>query len=162
MLKKQHTGLLIKIPFVAVMLAISACAHQSKIEPSTGHIDAKAVAQQPQKAVVAPIPKPVRSSPVLPPPKATRKALTYSVVVNEVPVKEILFALARESKLNVDIHPAIQGRATLNAVEQTLPAILERLARQVDLTYKMENNVLYISPDQPVLRIYKIDYVNMS
>jgi len=36
------------------------------------------------------------------------------------------------------------------------------LARQVDLTYKMENNVLYITPDQPVLRIYKVDYVNMN
>ncbi|MES2499983.1 MAG: secretin N-terminal domain-containing protein, partial [Pseudomonadota bacterium] len=81
---------------------------------------------------------------------------------NEVPVKEILFALARESKLNIDIHPSIQGRATLNAVDQTLPAILERLAKQVDLTYKMDGNVLYIAPDQPVLRIYKIDYVSIN
>ena len=84
------------------------------------------------------------------------------MVVNEVPVKEILFALARESKLNIDIHPSIQGRATLNAVDQTLPAILERLARQVDLTYKMEGNTLFIAPDLPVLRTYKIDYVNMN
>jgi MSHA biogenesis protein MshL len=82
--------------------------------------------------------------------------------VNEVPVKEILFALARESKMNIDIHPSIKGRATLNAVDQTLPAILERLSRQVDLTYKMEGNVLYIAPDAPVLRIYKVDYVNMN
>jgi general secretion pathway protein D len=51
---------------------------------------------------------------------------------------------------------------TLNAVDQTLPAILERLARQVDLTYKIDGNVLYIAPDQPVLRSYKIDYVNMN
>jgi general secretion pathway protein D len=47
-------------------------------------------------------------------------------------------------------------------VDQTLPAILERLAKQVDLTYKIQNNVLTITPDQPVLRTYKIDYVNMS
>ncbi len=79
-----------------------------------------------------------------------------------MPVKEILFALARESKLNVDIHPSIQGKVTLNAVDQTLPAILERLAKQVDLTYKVENNVLYVAPDMPVLRTYKVDYVNMS
>jgi len=79
-----------------------------------------------------------------------------------VPVKEIVFALARESSLNIDIHPAMQGRVTLNAVDQTLPAILERLAKQVDLTYRIENNVLSIMPDYPVLRTYKIDYVNMS
>lgn len=156
-----------KFSVVLVALAFTACAHQSKVKPSSGHIDGQAnipAASQntAQNTNVAPIPKLVRSAPQLPPPKATTKAQTYSVVVNEVPVKEILFALARESKINVDIHPAIQGRATLNAVDQTLPAILERLAKQVDLTYKMDGNVLYIAPDSPVLRIYKVDYVNMN
>jgi MSHA biogenesis protein MshL len=145
-------------------LMLASCAHQSKVKPSTGHIDSKSTAPQANQTAAssAPIPKLVRSVPQLPPPKATTKAQTYSVVVNEVPVKEILFALARESKINVDIHPAIQGRATLNAVDQTLPAILERLAKQVDLTYKMDGNVLYIAPDSPVLRNYKVDYVNMN
>ena len=145
-------------------LMLAGCAHQSTIQASNGHIDGKTTAAQAnnQNSATAPIPKLVKSNPLLPPPKATTKAQTYSVVVNEVPVKEILFALARESKLNIDIHPSIQGRATLNAVDQTLPAILERLARQVDLTYKMEGNTLFIAPDSPVLRIYKVDYVNMN
>jgi MSHA biogenesis protein MshL len=154
-----------KFGLVAVMaLMLTACAHQSKVKPSAGHIDGKTANPQvnQNEAPSAPIPKLVRSAPQLPPPKASTKAQTYSVVVNEVPVKEILFALARESKINVDIHPAIQGRATLNAVDQTLPAILERLAKQVDLTYKMDGDVLYIAPDSPVLRIYKVDYVNMN
>ncbi|MGV3582670.1 MAG: pilus (MSHA type) biogenesis protein MshL [Methylophilus sp.] len=149
---------------------LSACSHQSTIKPSTGHIDEKSVdksaadtiAAQTPEASPTVIPKPVRPQTKLPPPKAGGKVQTYSVVVNEVPVKEILFALARESKLNVDIDPAIQGRVTLNAVDQTLPAILERLARQVDLTYRMEGDVLIITPDQPVLRTYKVDYVNMN
>lgn len=146
-----------------VSLVMVACSHQSTVKPSEGHIDAKEVDPKiKQNTVAAPIPKPVKTSPVLPPPKPIKKAQTYSVVVNEVPVKEILFALARESKINVDIDPAIQGRATLNAVDQTLPAILERLSRQVDLTYRMEGNVLVVSPDQPILRTYKIDYVNMN
>ncbi len=155
---------LAKFSAIAVIsLMLTACAHQSKVKPSTGHIDGKAATQNTNQATaVAPIPRLVRSAPQLPPPKATTKAQTYSVVVNEVPVKEILFALARESKLNIDIHPSIQGRATLNAVDQTLPAILERLAKQVDLTYKMDGNVLYIAPDSPVLRSYKVDYVNMN
>ncbi len=156
-----------KFGIVLLALAFTACTHQTELKPSSGHIDGKAntpeISQNnAQNTNVAPIPKLVRSAPQLPPPTATTKAQTYSVVVNEVPVKEILFALARESKLNIDIHPSIQGRATLNAVDQTLPAILERLAKQVDLTYKMEGNVLYITPDQPVLRIYKVDYVNMT
>ena len=145
-------------------LMLAGCAHQSTIQASNGHIDGKTTAAQAnnQNSATAPIPKLARTSPQLPVPKATKKAQTYSVVVNEVPVKEILFALARESKLNIDIHPSIQGRATLNAVDQTLPAILERLARQVDLTYKMEGNTLFIAPDSPVLKTYQINYVNMQ
>jgi MSHA biogenesis protein MshL len=154
---------LFKYAFCLLVSMLTACTHQTKITPSTGHIEAKPAAATTESAVAqAPIPKPVRSQTQLPPPKAVPRSQTYSVVVNEVPVKEILFALARESKLNIDIHPAIQGRATLNAVDQTLPSILERLARQVDLTYRMEGNVLYITPDQPILRTYKVDYVNMN
>lgn len=146
---------------ILLLLAVNlaSCAHQSTVTPSTGHIDG----QSSQSATAAAaIPKPVTSTAYVPPPKPKAKEQTYSVVVNDVPVKEILFALARESKLNVDIHPGIQGRVTLNAVDQTLPAILERLAKQVDLTYRFEGNVLTIAPDEPVLRSYKVDYVNMS
>lgn len=157
MINNQWAGLLM----VMVVSALAACAHDSTVSPSKGHINAKPDAQA-SSDLAANIPKPVISKAYLPPPRAKAKEQTYSVVVNEVPVKEILFALARESKLNVDINPAIQGRVTLNAVDQTLPAILERLSKQVDLTYKIEGNVLSISPDRPVLRTYKVDYVNMS
>lgn len=166
MLKNNTKFGLVRVTVVCLsLLFVSACAHKSKVQPSKGHIDSKVnqnLTTQTANQNVAPIPKPVKSAPQLPVPKPTNKAQTYSVVVNEVPVKEILFALARESKINVDIHPSIQGRATLNAVDQTLPAILERLAKQVDLTYKMDGNTLYIAPDSPVLRTYKVDYVNMN
>ena len=143
-----------------VMLGLVSCAHESTITPSQGHIDGQTTSST--AAVPPDIPKPVKSSAFVPPPKPKAKEQTFSVVVNEVPVKEILFALARESKMNIDINPALSGNVTLNAVDQTLPAILERLSKQVDLTYKLENNVLSIAPDSPVLRTYKVDYVNVS
>lgn len=150
---------------MALILGMSSCAHESKVQPSTGHIDGQSspAEQKPaDKALSSSIPKPVTNSTYLPPPKPRVKEPVYSIVVYDTPVKEVLFAIARDSKLNVDIHPAIQGRVTLNAVDQTLPAILERLSKQVDLTYSIQNNVLTITPDQPVLRTYKVDYVNMS
>jgi general secretion pathway protein D len=157
-----------------LVLGMSACAHQSEIKPSNGHIDGQNTStQQPTaqatsgnstdgKSVTANIPKPVTKNTYLPPPKPKAKEQLYSIVVYDTPVKEVLFAIARDSKLNIDIHPSIQGRVTLNAVDQTLPAILERLSKQVDLTYKIQENVLIITPDQPVLRTYRVDYVNMS
>ena len=151
---------------VMLVLAMSACAHESTVQPSKGHIDGQVTAQSGAndsgKASTANIPKPVVNNAYLPPPKPATKEQTYSIVVYDTPVKEVLFAIARDSKLNVDIHPSIRGNVTLNAVDQTLPAILERLSKQVDLTYKIQGNVLSITPDQPVLRTYGIDYVNMS
>ena len=148
---------------MSVVLVVSACAHKSKVQPSKGHIDDKNVsaANEPAKPVGS-IPKPVIDNVYLPPPKPKAKEPIYSIVVYDTPVKEVLFAIARDSKLNIDIHPSIQGRVTLNAVDQTLPAILERISKQVDLTYKVQGNVLTITPDQPALRTYKIDYVNMT
>ncbi|MFA7349241.1 MAG: pilus (MSHA type) biogenesis protein MshL [Methylotenera sp.] len=154
---------------IALGLGVSSCAHESKVQPSKGHIDGQSTPNNPVASTSASdattanvIPKPVSSSTYLPPPKPKAKEPIYSIVVYDTPVKEVLFAIARDSKLNVDIHPSIQGRVTLNAVDQTLPAILERLSRQVDLTYKVQGNVLTLTPDQPVLRTYKVDYVNMS
>ena len=148
--------------------SLSACAHQSTVNPSQGHIDGQSASKIPalkpsseNSRALSGIPKPVTST-YLPPPKPRVREQTYSIVVYDTPVKEVLFAIARDSKLNIDIHPAIQGRITLNAVDQTLPAILERISQQVDLTYKIHNNVLSITPDQPVLRTYRVDYVNIS
>lgn len=148
-----------------VAMALASCAHESKIQPSSGHIDGQNDgASQPNTVItnVADIPKPVTKNTYLPPPKAKAKEPVYSIVVYDTPVREVLFAIARDSKFNVDIHPNIKGNVTLNAVDQTLPSILERISKQVDLTYNIQNNVLTIAPDQPVLRTYKVDYVNMS
>jgi len=143
------------------ILLMMGCQHQSKIHPSSGHIKNN---EEVISEVLLPleVPKPNKPFINLPIPKSKLKEPTYSVVVNDVPVKEILFALARDSKLNVDISPSISGNVTLNAVNQTLPAILERLSRQVNLIYRVENSVLVIEPDNPILRNYKINYVNME
>lgn len=158
------------LPLLAIVSALgfTSCAHQTKVQPSNGHIDGQNEAKQQTAqsntgvATNTGIPKPITNKVYLPPPKAKAKEPVYSIVVYDTPVKEVLFAIARDSKFNVDIHPSIKGNVTLNAVDQTLPAILERISKQVDLTYKIQNNVLTIAPDQPVLRTYKVDYVNMS
>jgi len=99
---------------------------------------------------------------VVPPrPQPAVKAETYSVVVNNVRVHELLFALARDAKLNIDIHPGITGAVTLNAIDQTLPQLLNRISKQVDMRYELDGPNLLVMPDTPFLRVYKINYVNM-
>ena len=108
------------------------------------------------------IPKTIKQSAILPPPSPSPKVETYSVVVDNVSVNELLFALARDAKISVDIHPRVEGKVTLNALNQTLPQLLKRIAKQVDMRYEIENQVLTIMPDTPYLKQYKIDYLNMS
>lgn len=148
--------------YIFCTLALMACSHQTKIKPSEGHVD-EPLSQIPQEILEIATEIPQSSqSPIPALQKQKNKEPSYSIVVSEVPVKEVLFALARESKLNIDISPSISGLVTLNAVDQTLPAILERLSRQVNLMYRVESDVLIIEPDNPVLRHYKINYVNMD
>lgn len=108
------------------------------------------------------IPAPVQQTPFLPAPKSTAPPETYTVTVNDVAVKDLLFALARDAKLNLDIHPNVTGTVTLNAVKQTLPQLLSRIAEQVNLRYEVIGPNLVISPDLPHVRTYKVDYLNMS
>ncbi len=51
---------------------------------------------------------------------------------------DLLFALARDAKLNVDIHPGITGYVSLNAIDQTLPQLLTRIAKQVDMRFELD------------------------
>lgn len=108
------------------------------------------------------IPEPVRQSHHLAAPKPSPKLETYSVTVHKVPVQSLLFALARDAKLNVDIHPGIQGEVTLNALDQSLPQLLTRISKQVEMRFELDGANLIVMPDQPFLRNYKIDYVNIS
>ena len=108
------------------------------------------------------IPPPVQITPMLPQPKPSVRPETYSVVVNNVRVQELLFALARDARLNVDIHPDLTGTVTLNAIDQTLPQLLTRISRQVDMRYEIDGGNLVVMRDTPFLRVYRIDYVNMT
>jgi len=53
--------------------------------------------------------------------------------------------------VNIDVHSGIEGSVTLNAIDQTLPQILDRIARQVDMRWEMQGPNLAVMPDTPFL-----------
>jgi general secretion pathway protein D len=141
----------------ALAFLLGACAYKPTLPPSEGHLTRESVPPAEEKIL-----PPVTNSTYVPPPKPRAKAATYSVVVHEVPVKELLLALARDTKENIDIHPGLQGLVSLNAIDETLPAILDRVSRQVNMRYRLEGRTIVVSPDTPYLKTYKVDYVNMT
>ncbi len=100
---------------------------------------------------------------LLPPPQPVAAEVeTYTVVVNGVEVSDLLFALARDAAVNIDIAGGIEGRVTLNAIDQTLLQILDRVALQVPIRYRLQGEHLLIAADTPHLQTYPIDYLNMQ
>lgn len=138
-----------------LLLFVAACASPPSAAPSTQHLapSPQVPGQIPDFATVPALPRP---------PRPTVRQELYSVVMSNVNVQDLLFALARDAKLNVDIHPSIVGTVTMNVHDQTLAEILDRVARQVDLRYEMEGKSLSIQPDSPYLKHYRVDYPNLQ
>ncbi len=138
-----------------VSLVLASCGPVRQFEPAPEHL-------QEAVALDRDIPAPVISPAPPPPPEPAAPIETYSVVVTDVPVRELLFTLARDARVNVDIHSDVFGTVTMNAIDQTLPQILARIARQVDLRYSLEGSNLFIMPDLPYWENYRVDYVNLD
>jgi len=108
------------------------------------------------------VPATVTQMPSPPAPVPRPPQQTYSVVVTDVPVKDVLFALARDAGVNIDVSGDLQGNVTINAIDQTLPQILDRLSRQASIRYSLENGTLVVLPDAPYWQNYRVDYVNLE
>lgn len=140
---------------LVALVLLAACAAPPPPPVSKLHLQNPPVVAgtPPEFALAPPVPKP---------PRPTPKQEVYSVVMKNVSVQDLLFALARDARLNVDIHPAITGTVTMNVQDQTLTEILDRVARQVDMRYEMQGRNLSIQPDAPFLRSYRVDYPNIQ
>jgi MSHA biogenesis protein MshL len=117
---------------------------------------------RPDAATKGNVPQTVRQVPLPPPPQARIDEVRYSITVKDVLVEDLLFAISRDTKVNIDVHPGIEGRVTLNAIDQTLRQILTRVAKQVDMRYEMDGPNLVVMKDSPYLKLYRVDYVNMT
>jgi MSHA type pilus biogenesis protein MshL len=145
--------------FLALALLASCASYKPTIPPSDAHISKDTVNLTPKEEKIL---RPVTVSGFVPRPKPQVKLPTYSVVVNEVPVKELLFALARDTKQNIDIHPSVQGVVSLNAIDETFPAILERISYQVSIRYEIKGKTILVVPDTQYFKTYFVDYVNVD
>lgn len=106
---------------------------------------------------------PASSPPVLPavetPPEPEPR---YTLVADELAADEVLFALARESHVDLDIVGRIPGTLTMAALDQPLSSILEKIARQVPVSIEATATGGYtVALDQPFFVSYAVDYLNM-
>ena len=142
------------LALAGLTLLLAGCAPNRTVDMSPGHLaNAPPPVKEAPPAVTEapPVPKPVKAPPVE----------TYTVVVKDVPVADLLFSLARDAGLDVDIQTSADKTVTLNAVERPLPEILSRIAEQASLRYSLRGSNLIIQDDMPYWHNYLIDYVNI-
>ncbi len=146
-------GLVISCALIATMVMSCAATPHTKGVPA-----ATVAAEKPAGMALQPNAAP----PMPPPPRQSGKSETFNVTVRDVPVADVLFVLARDAHLSLDISPKVVGQVTLIAVDQTLPQILSRIAEQVAMRYEFKDSGIVVKADTPYDRQYKIDYVNIE
>lgn len=153
---------------IALFVALVAACAPAPMKISDHHISADA------KSSVGDIPEIVLTNPQV---SSTDGAATstgligsnpdlmdevYSVVVNNVDLRELLFALSRDAEIDIDIDSEVSGTITMNAVDQTLFQILDRIVGLSDIRYKMKHKAIVIERDAPYFVHYDIGYLNMG
>ena len=128
--------------------------------PSEMHLTVEEVESTAPKNPGA-IPALVKVTPTVPVMSNEKDADTFDVVVTNVPVRDLLFALARDAGVNMDVDSAIGGLVTMSALDQTLDAILERIAAQVAIRVDRVGNALVIKNDEPYHKRYHVDYTSV-
>ena len=152
-----------KIVLLLVLASLTACntlmeeKDERLFTPSEGHLGSDTL-----PTVETDIPPVVQQAPIIAAPEPAERMQTFTVVATDLPANELLFALARDARLNLDIDPTIDGRVSINAIDQTLPQILKRISRQIALRYYLDGPNLVVELDKPFFRVYRIDYLNMS
>jgi len=152
------TGIVARRSWIAIAVALGSfaagCGTVQQFEPAPEHLKTT--------AGTGTVPPPVSQLPAPPAPVPRPPQDTYSVVVTDVPLRDVLFALARDAGVNADVSGDLQGNVTLNAIDQTLPQILDRLSRQASIRYTLEDDTLTVVPDSPYWQSYRVDYVNLA
>ncbi|MES2626296.1 MAG: pilus (MSHA type) biogenesis protein MshL, partial [Pseudomonadota bacterium] len=145
---------------VLVVLTSSCGTNLPPSEENNRHISEASVdsASPPSDipSIVAPVP-------LVTPPAPQVEPELYTVVAQDVPIRDLLFSMARDAGINIDVHPDVQGNISINAIEQTLPQILERIARQSDIRWSMDSSSnMVVEPDSVYWKNYQVDYVNVA
>lgn len=127
--------------------------------------------RQDYRDVMAPMPVPQDQDAAIPdfaPVVATPEELklpsplvTVSVN-NTVSLRDLLFELAEQADVDLELDPQIRGSLIFTAKDRPFDEVVSRICDMAGLRYTFEKNVLRIEIDRPYLKNYDLDYVNIA
>ena len=84
-----------------------------------------------------------------------------SISVNQsVPLRDVLFELAKQADYDLELDPRIRGSIIFTARERPFDQVIERISAIAGLRYNFDDGVLRVELDMPYNKIYKIDYLS--
>ncbi len=123
--------------------------------------DVMAPAPMPEKQDAQDIPE--FSSVVSLPSELKLPSPLVTVSVNQtVALRELLFELANDADVDLELDPSIQGSIIFTAKERPFDEVVNRICEMAGLRYTFKNNVLRVERDRPYLKSYSLDYLNIT
>ncbi len=114
------------------------------------------------KGEVVPIPSLMEIQGLNEDPSQAKKLDLYSISAVNVPISDLLYHLSVDAGKELDLDSKVKGSVTINAINQPLGSIVQRVVNQVGAVYTIQHNVITVRLDVPYWHSYKIDYVNVS
>ena len=86
---------------------------------------------------------------------------SFTIEAVSAPVEALLFSLASDAQLQLQLHGQVEGRVTINALDQSLDEIMRSLADQAGFSWQKTQDALLVWSGQAYAMSYPIDYLNI-
>ncbi len=88
-----------------------------------------------------------------------RKGPLFSLSAQDVEVKTILLALAKEIKQNIIIEPGVSKRVTVDLKDVTLKEALDNLLHPHRLSWRLDGDFIHILAERMETRLFRMNYI---
>ncbi len=86
-----------------------------------------------------------------------------SISVNQtVPLRDVLFELAEQAEMDLELDPRIRGSIIFKAQNRPFDQVIERIANMAALRYRIEDDVVRVELDTPYSKTYRVDYLSYT
>ncbi len=103
--------------------------------------------------------QPVVSTPA----ELTLPSPLVTVSVNQtVSLRDLMFELAYQAGVDIELDPQIRGSIIFTAREKPFSQVVERICEMSGLRYTYENDVLRVEMDRPYVKNYTVDYIGST
>jgi len=97
------------------------------------------------------------------PSELTLPSPLVTVSVNQtVSLRDLMFELAYQAGVDIELDPQIRGSIIFTAREKPFSQVVDRICEMSGLRYTYENDVLRVEMDRPYVKNYTVDYIGST